>query len=346
MRKKVLWACVTLALSAFAISALFYNGGFSFAEFLQDIKSASSLWLCAALLCAIAFIFFEGRALALILRALGYSVKKRRGFLYAAADIYFSSITPSATGGQPASAWFMSKDGIKGAQVAAALLLNLTMYTLALVGIGAFSIIVFPHVFIEFNTASKLMNLFGILAMSALAFFFILLLKKQSLVRKIGSAVVFVLKKIHLENAAHKFNSKIDSAIEKYNECVAILAGRKRFLARIYLLNLLQRSSQILVTVFCFFAMRGDFSSGLKIFAIQTYVALGSNFLPVPGAAGVSEFIMYFGYMTLMGEEEACALAILSRGISFYACSALSLMAVMLGYVMLGRDKNKSEGIQ
>lgn len=346
MKKKVLWACVTLGLSALAICALFYNGGFSFAEFLQDIKSASPLWLCAALLCAVAFIFFEGRALVLILRALGYSVKKRSGFLYAAADIYFSSITPSATGGQPASAWFMSKDGFRGAQVAAALLLNLTMYTLALVGIGAFSIICFPRLFLEFNTASKLMILFGILAMATLAFFLILLLKKQSLVRKIGNAVVFILKKIRLENAAHKFNSKIDSAIEKYNECVSILAGRKRFLARIYLLNLLQRSSQLLVTVFCFFALRGDFESGLKIFAIQTYVALGSNFLPVPGAAGVSEFIMYFGYMTLMGEEEACALAILSRGISFYACSAISLLAVMLGYFMIGRNKNNKEDKQ
>lgn len=343
MKKKVLWACVTLGLSALAICALFYNGGFSFAEFMQNIKNASPLWLCAALLCAFAFIFFEGRALSLILRALGYSVKKRRGFLYAAADIYFSSITPSATGGQPASAWFMSKDGFRGAQVAAALLLNLTMYTLALVGIGAFSIISFPHLFFEFNTASKLMILFGILAMSALAFFFILLLKKQSLVRKIGNAIVFVLKKIRLENAANKFNSKIDSAIENYNECVAILAGRKRFLARIYLLNLLQRSSQLLVTVFCFFAMHGDFENGLKIFAIQAYVALGSNFLPVPGAAGVSEFIMYFGYMTLMGEEAACALAILSRGISFYACTAISFFAVILGYFMIGRDKNTSE---
>ena len=48
MRKKVLWACVTLGLSAFAICALFYNGGFSFAEFLQDIKNASPYWLCAA----------------------------------------------------------------------------------------------------------------------------------------------------------------------------------------------------------------------------------------------------------------------------------------------------------
>ena len=72
------------------------------------------------------------------------------------------------------------------------------------------------------------------------AVFFILLLKRQSLVRKIGNAIVFVLKRIRLESFAEKFRLKLDSAIEKYNECVAILAGRKRFLARIYLLNLLQ----------------------------------------------------------------------------------------------------------
>ena len=343
MKKKVLWACVTLGLSAFAICALFYNGGFSFAEFLQDIKNASPLWLCAALLCAVAFIFFEGRALVLILRALGYAANKRRGFLYAAADIYFSSITPSATGGQPASAWFMSKDGYRGAQVAAALLLNLTMYTLALVGLGSFSIILFPRLFLEFNTASKAMILFGIFAMAAMAALFILLLKNQRLVLKIGSAFVFILKKFRLEKAAQKFSAKMHSAIENYNECVAILSGKKSLLAKTYLLNLAQRASQILVTVFCFFAMHGKFEDGLKIFAIQTYVALGSNFIPVPGAAGISEFIMYFGYMTLMGEEDACALAILSRGISFYACSAISLFAVTLGYFTIGRNKNNNE---
>lgn len=42
MRKKVLWACVTLGLSAFAIRALFYNGGFSFdagSANVWDVKS-------------------------------------------------------------------------------------------------------------------------------------------------------------------------------------------------------------------------------------------------------------------------------------------------------------------
>ena len=88
--------------------------------------------------------------------------------------------------------------------------------------------------------------------------------------------------------------------------------------------------------------MRGNFEDGLKIFAIQTYVALGSNFIPIPGAAGVSEFIMYFGYMTLLGEEEACALAILSRGISFYTCSIISIFTVILGYILI-LYRNKKE---
>ncbi len=343
MKKNILWACVALGLSVLAICALFYNGGFSFEEFLQDIKNASPKWLCAALLCAFAFIFFEGWALTLILRTLGFSVKKRSGFLYAAADIYFSSITPSATGGQPASAYFMSKDGFRGSHVASALLLNLTMYTLALVTLGTFSIVAFPHIFVEFNTASKIMILFGIFAMSAMAALFILLLKKQSLLLKIGRALVFILNGFHLEKIAQRFGAKLDSAIKNYNDCVALLAGRKGLLAKTYILNLLQRSSQILVTVFCFFAMGGKPQDGLTLFAIQTYVVLGSNFIPVPGAAGVSEFIMYFGYMMLLSEENACGLAILSRGISFYACSAISLLAVALGQFMIGRNKNKEE---
>ena len=346
MKKKFLWACVTLGLSVLAICALFYNGGFSFEEFLQDIKNASPAWLCAALLCALAFIFFEGWALTLILRTLGFSVKKRSGFLYAAADIYFSSITPSATGGQPASAYFMSKDGFRGSHVASALLMNLTMYTLALVTIGTFSIVFFPHVFVEFNTASKVMILFGIFAMAAMAALFILLLKKQSLLLKIGRALVFILNGLRLEKAAQKFNSKLDSAIKNYNDCVAVLAGKKSLLAKTYVLNLLQRSAQILVTVFCFFALGGNYQDGLKIFAIQAYVVLGSNFIPVPGAAGVSEFIMYFGYMMLLNEEAACGLAILSRGISFYACTAISLAVVSVGYFAGGRNKNKEEAKQ
>ena len=341
MKKKVLWALFTLFLSLLTIYALFYNGGLSFSELWINIKESAHFWLLPAALCMLAFIYFEGRSLVLILRTLGYPAKKRRGFLYAAADIYFSSITPSATGGQPASAYFMYKDGVTAIEVTVSLLLNLTMYTLALVTLGLFSIIFFPGFFLDFNTASRVMILIGIFIMILMTVLFILLLKHQRLILKIGNLIITILRKLRFKNLAEKFNKKLNTAIDNYNECVITLAGKKTLLVKTYLLNLLQRASQILVTVFSFYALHGNLKDGLKIFALQTYVVLGSNFIPVPGAVGISEFIMYFAYMMFFNEEAACSLAILSRGISFYTCSFISIITVILGYINIFYNKRK-----
>ncbi len=341
MKKKVLWAIFTLCLSILTIFGLFHNSGLSLSELWTNIKNSSPIWLLPAVLCMIGFIFFEGRSLVLILRTLGYPAKKRRGFLYASADIYFSSITPSATGGQPASAYFMYRDGVSAIEVTVSLILNLTMYTLALVTLGVFTLIFFPEIFLEFNTASKVMILIGIFIMLLLAVFFIILLKRQSLVFKIGNIVISILHKLHIKNLAERFKTKLDTAIDNYNECVVTLAGRKKLLVKTFFLNLLQRASQILVTMFCYFAMHGNIADGLRVFAIQTYIVLGSNFIPVPGAVGISEFMMFFGYMMLMNEEAACSLAILSRGISFYTCGIISIFTVILGYIMICYRRKK-----
>ncbi len=343
MKKKFWWAIITFILSALTIYALFYNSGLSLTELWEDIKNASPEWLIPAALCMLGFIFFEGRSLILILRTLGYPAKKRRGFLYASADIYFSSITPSATGGQPASAFFMHKDGISGVAVTVSLILNLTMYTLAIITLGLISLIFFPGIFMSFELPCKIMILIGIFAMLMLTTFFIILLKKQSILLTIGNLFVKIMHKLRFKLAAEKFKKKLDNMIENYNECVVTLAGKKKLLVKTYFLNLLQRSAQILVTVFCYYAMHGNLNDGLKIFIIQTYVVMGSNFIPVPGAVGISEFLMYFGYTMILSDEAAYTLAILGRGISFYTCLTISIVTVIIGYLMIRFKKNKEE---
>ena len=343
MKKKFWWDIITFILSALTIYALFYNSGLSLTELWGDIKNASPVWLIPAALCMLGFIFFEGRSLVLILRSLGYPAKKRRGFLYASADIYFSSITPSATGGQPASAFFMHKDGISAVAVTVSLILNLTMYTLAIITLGLLSLIFFPKIFLEFTLPCKIMILIGIFAMVMLTIFFIILLKRQSILLRLGNLVVKIIHKLHFKLAAERFKKKLDNMIENYNECVVTLAGKKKLLVKTYLLNLLQRSAQILVTVFCYYAMHGNLSDGLRIFIIQTYVVMGSNFIPVPGAVGISEFLMYFGYTMLLSDEAAYTLAILGRGISFYTCLTISIVTVIIGYLLIRLKKNKEE---
>ncbi len=56
--------------------------------------------------------------------------------IYSTSDIYFSAITPSAAGGQPASAFYMVRDGMPVSVATSALLLNIVCYTASLDIIG------------------------------------------------------------------------------------------------------------------------------------------------------------------------------------------------------------------
>lgn len=343
MTKKPLWAIITAVLSLLTIYMFFGQSGLSFAEFVEDLQEANFLWLIPATFCMLLYIWFEGTALTYISRALGYPVKHRKGFVYASADIYFSSITPSATGGQPASAYFMRKDGIKTSVATAALILNVTMYTLAIITIGLFCVVFFPRMFLQFPFGCKVMIVFGIFAMFFLTTTLILLLKKHQILFKAGHAIIIIMKKLHFKNAANRMESKLIDSIDKYKECVRQLYGKKALLVKIYILNLMQRLSQILVTVFVFFALHGDFSEGLRVFIIQSYVIIGSNFIPIPGAMGISEYIMFCGFSMLSNSELAGSLSLVSRGITFYTCSIISIITVIFGYIAIKMTDKKNE---
>ena len=156
-KNKIICFIVTLLLAAFTIYAVFSGGGISFDELMTCIKNASWPELILAMLSMLGFIYFEGEAIRVIVAHMGYPTKRSHGFVYSAADVYFSAITPSASGGQPASAFFMMRDGMPGAAVMTALLVNLIMYTLAVVTIGLVDVIFFPKIFLNFTWAGKLL---------------------------------------------------------------------------------------------------------------------------------------------------------------------------------------------
>lgn len=144
-RKKIVWMIISLILAGLSIFAVVSQSKtFSVEKFYNDIVNAEKGWVICAIVSMMGFIIFEGLAIHCIVRGIMGKVRHRDCFLYSASDIYFSAITPSATGGQPASAFFMMRDGIPGPVVTVALILNLVMYTLALLVIGIVSL-VFGH---------------------------------------------------------------------------------------------------------------------------------------------------------------------------------------------------------
>ena len=94
-----------------------------------DALAETSLpYLIAGILMAEVFHLSEGINLRILLRSFGYPVTFWQGMKYAYIGFFFSSITPSSTGGQPAQLYAMKKDGIEIAHGTLALIAELTSF--------------------------------------------------------------------------------------------------------------------------------------------------------------------------------------------------------------------------
>lgn len=343
LQHKLLGFAVALLLAVLTFFAVVKGSEIPLADLLSGLRTASPFFLICAFFSMLGFILFEGAALTVLVRGLGFRATAGQGVVYAAADIYFSAITPSASGGQPASAFFMIRNGIPATAIMAALLLNLIMYTLAVITVGIFALLLFPGIFLHFGLLGRICILIGILTLFGLTLLFLLLLRNQQLLKRLALGIAAFLDALHFRSAPKKIRHKLVHVLEEYDSCVTLVLGKRNMLLKVYLLNLLQRVSQLLVTVFTFLAIRGDASKLAKLFATQIYVVLGSNSMPLPGGIGVTDYLMLNGYMELMTREQAYRLELLSRGLSFYLCMFLSLLIVGVGYLFQKKNKWRKE---
>lgn len=341
-RKKIISFVIFLCIAiASVIAILSFNKSFSIQEFISFLKNASYLWIFLAFLSVFFYILLEGLSLVVICKSFGYKKKKKDGFFYSAADIYFSAITPSASGGQPASAYFMLKDGIPIPIITVALLYTLLMYSISIIVLAFFLFLLYPSAFFGFDFLAKVFIIVGFFFQFFLVLLFYALLYKKELLNRICSKVLKLLTKLHLIKNAEEKQEKLNNTMKKYQEASLMIKEKKGVLIRVFLLNLGQRIFQIATVVFVFLATKGSVSEALLVGAIESLVITGAYCAPIPGAIGVTDYLMLNGFKKLMPATAAVNLELLSRGISFYCCILICGVAVLVKFWLLKRSSKK-----
>ena len=336
VKKQWAWSLLFVVIAIGTIAAvMLQNKNFSLSDFLGFIQNASIPWLVASFTCMLLYIFFEGWALLIICKAFGYKRNMWQGYIYSSADIYFSAITPSATGGQPASAYFMVKDGMSKMMVTTALIMNLCMYTLSIVAIGTLCFAFGFSNFLEYSFLSQMFIVVGFLIQSGLAIFFVFLFVKKALLHKICSTLIHLLCKMRLMRKEEKKQERLNKAMNRYHRHAQALAGHKKTMLFVFLFNLLQRFFHIMVTVCAFMATGGTLSQTTDVWLLQGYVVIGSYCMPIPGAMGISDFLLLDGFGTIMDETNAVHLELLSRSFSFYFCIILCGISILMQYLVI-----------
>lgn len=286
-------------------------------EFLGRIHPALlALSVAAALSCVVV----EGWILRMLCIRLGHKAPMKRSVMWASADYYISGITPLATGGQPAAAYFMQRDGVPLAEASLLLVLNTTMYQGALFLLGIPGIIIAlatPQVSISVGAASMLV--YGYVAIFAMLVVCVLCMVRGSLVRTIGIFFIRIFAKLHLVKNPAKSLASLNSALDEYGKTATLIGRDKRAVWATLGLNLLQR---VLAGMpICLLAIGLGVEPGLLpvIFSLNVLCIIGASAFPIPGAAGVTELLFVLLLSPMLGDATETVMLI-TRLLVFYLC--------------------------
>ena len=109
--KKIIWNTLFLA-AVFGLTIYGVFHGEDLEAMTGAIREADMRWLIPGLALVLVFIWGESIILWHMLASFGIRLRKRICFLFSSAGFFFSCITPSASGGQPAQVYFMKKEKI------------------------------------------------------------------------------------------------------------------------------------------------------------------------------------------------------------------------------------------
>ena len=311
-----------IILVAITLAVLFVSqkDDLNFGQIVEYFENSNPVWIVGAFACMIMFTVFEGISIFFIARFFGRKPNIISCTAYSAANGFYSAITPTAAGGQPAAVFYMSRDGMSPGKASFAILLNTIGYTAAIFAIGIAALCINPSLFGGINTVfAKVLVILGAVIQLVLLGLYIGCMFFGKAIIKLGNGIVSLLHKIKIVKNPDKWRAKIEDEVKKYGECRQVLKDKPLVILTTLIFNILQRVSQTLIP--CFVCLAIDKNAPfLEIFVLQAFVLFGYNSVPLPGGVGAYEYLFMNIYGQLVPGQNSFILLVLmiSRLFSYY----------------------------
>ena len=144
-KKYILLFFFFIVIIFFTFSSIFDNNSLN--SIIENIKKINVFYILLCLIIISLYFLLQGIYMKAILKALKKKITLRKGVFYSLVEFYFSGITPSSTGGQPAQLYYMTKDNIPIRKSYITLMLNTIYFKLIIVILGIL-ILVFKNEYI------------------------------------------------------------------------------------------------------------------------------------------------------------------------------------------------------
>lgn len=338
--KKRKWALNLLFLGA-VMGATIWGvfRGSDMDSLLKLVRSADWRWWLLGFGLVVLFIGGESLVLHRIMGTLRTPHRLTHCFLYSFVGFFFSCITPSAGGGQPAQVCFMKKDGINASVSVPVLILVTITYKLVLVLYGIVVFLLRPAGVMAALEPVIWWCWLGLVLNALFVAGALVLIFRPEAVERCLRLGLRLWERLSRGNKLEQRMERLQVWMGKYRSVSYCFQSHWGMILRITALTVLQRSTLFAVT---YVALRSFGIAGISLgtaIVLQAMISLGTDLLPLPGGMGASETMFLWIFSALCGAEQVLPVLLVSRGISYYGQLLISAVFTVAAVFLLGRHE-------
>lgn len=340
-RRKIPWSMLYIAATVIAV-VLFGVFNRQFGNVFRTLRNLTPGFLTISVLVTVVYFLFEGGIIKLLMKSQNISMKMGSALKISLIGIYYSYITPSATGGQPMQSAYLRRDKIPVGVSTAVLIIKFFCFQCAflLVSLGSFfgmygklqaenpgiipfvilglavnacSIVFFPCLFIK-----PVMGLFCRIAKW--------LVRKVRPLRKRQDSLYAVIEKFQADFGSYTddFRGKLKSVI------LGIVLSIPQFLL------------QMSVIYFVFRAFGYHSISYWEVLAVQSMLQVSVSFMPMPGASGAQEIGFSSFFRNYFTNNDLYAAVMVWRFFTYYLVVIAGALLVVADQFLYSRKKKNN----
>lgn len=326
-------------MGTFAMVLYFAVSSGDFSRIGQAIITINPWWLLGGVGCFIIHMSMEGGLLYIFFRFQKIAVKFRHCISVGLIGMYYSSITPAATGGQPMQVFTLRKRGVAPGLTSSALAVKFFCWQCALLLLGATAWIVNAGL-IESSLGQGIwMVWLGFLLNGIAVAAVILIAISRNLVRAI---IIFFVKLAHrlriVKNVA-RTSSRWDAALQDFHASVDILTKHPVQFLTLFVLSLVQVIGLMSAVYFVYRGFGLNEAPYSSLLSIQLMLYIAASFTPLPGASGAQEGGFYLFFGAIFPQTILFAALLVWRFLTYYLSIIIGFIAVALGSGSGGKRK-------
>lgn len=322
-----------LMLSLTAITFAVILSGNDMENFIQALKTSRFIWLLAGLGCMLIFVSCEAINMHHISRSLKRPLSLSRCEQYAFIGFYFSSVTPSASGGQPVQMYYMKKDNIDLADSSVMILFIVFVYQLAMLLFAGIMTLLHPGPAMQTAGHLKYLLPFGLIMNGGAAALMALFLTSEKIIQNL---LLFFLRagaRLRLIKCPRESRDYWLKEIRRYHQGALLIRQNPLLFLRVLMISLLQMAALSSVP-YCVYRALGCSALGPgELMTRQSILTLSASAMPTPGAVGAAEGGFLYAFKDIFDAENIKTAMLLSRGISLYIFLIISFCVCMAVHI-------------